>query len=153
MTHPLYPKVKDLFKTNLSAESLNQIKNMFLPDNHYSANLKSLDSHLPSIAYVRFFSDSSKTERSRGFKPFELYDLIFIRKFYHVKMFQSFIYSSGDELMNPNHSTILAEYKLNIKKDPGAISEPQFNFYREQTDHRKKQNKEYVRYFNPEISD
>ena len=55
--------------------------------------------------------------------------------------------------MNPNHSTILAEYKLNIKKDPGAILEPQFNFYREQTDHRKKQNKEYVRYFNPEIND
>ncbi len=121
MAHPLHPKVKDLFKTNLSADSLNQIKSMFLPDNLYTADLKTLDSHLPSIAYVRFYS---KSEKSRGFKPFELYDLIFIRKFYHVKMFQSFIYSTGDELMNPNHSTILAEYKLNIKKDPGAILEP-----------------------------
>ena len=97
---------------------------MFLPDNHYTADLKTLDSHLPSIAYVRFFSDGSKTETPRGFKPFELYDLIFFRKFSQVKMFQSFIYSTGDELMNPNHSTILAEYKLNIKKDPGAILEP-----------------------------
>ena len=77
---------------------------------------------MPYIAYVRF--SKNETEINRGVKPLELYDLMFIKKFDHVRMIQSYIYSSGDELLNPTHSTILAEYKLVIKKEEGALKEP-----------------------------
>lgn len=119
MQHPLYAVIKDLFKASLTNNCLNLIKNMFLPDNNYTTALKSLDSHLPCIAFVRF--SDSEFNKGRGYKPFELYELIFIKKFYGVKMFQSYIYSTGDDMLSPSHSTIYAEYKQTLKKNNNAI--------------------------------
>ena len=55
------------------------MKAMFHPENIYTAKLKSIDDHLPYIAFVRFTEGAGK---SRGMKPFELFDSIFNRKFY-----------------------------------------------------------------------
>ncbi len=47
-------------------------------------------------------------------KPFELFDFMFYRKFYSIRILQSYVYSKGDELFNPMHSTIVAEYKFAV---------------------------------------
>jgi hypothetical protein len=52
-------------------------------------------------------------------KPLELFEYIFNKKFYSIRIIQSYIYSKGDDILNPQHSTIIAEYKFsyNTKKE------------------------------------
>ena len=52
-------------------------------------DLYQLDDELPFLAYVKFID-----ERSRSFKPFELYVLLHER-LSDVRMIQSYIYTKG----------------------------------------------------------
>ena len=66
-----------------------------------------IDERLPYIAFVRYY-DTDK--QARGFRPFELYNLMFNEKLRGVCMIQTFIYGRNSDIVNPVSTSVVVEY-------------------------------------------
>jgi len=103
----LFKELKNIFTMKVTNEIIKELK-FLMPEQSLTDEHKYIDGHLPYLAFVRFW-DSDKP--GRGFRPFELFELIFFQKLYRVKMLQPFIYARGADLVNPIQSCIVADYR------------------------------------------
>ena len=128
--HQLFQELKPIFLMHVTSEIIKELK-FLMPEQSLNEEHKYVDSHLPYIAFVRFW-DSDKP--GRGYRPLELFDLIFFQKLYRVKMLQPYIYARGTDLVNPVQNCIVADYKASSginKKVKSA--EPVIQYWRKAT--------------------
>jgi hypothetical protein len=78
----LFQELKEIFTAKVTHEIIKELK-FLMPEQSLNDQHKYVDSHLPYIAYVRFW-DSDKP--GRGYRPLELFELIFFQKLYRVKI-------------------------------------------------------------------